>query len=68
MSDLRDINQILKRVCEKESKIKYGHLGDRDDLLIIRLGDESYKQDDKAIGGVILLLANSSFTQASPIY
>ena len=68
ISDLRDINQILKRVCEKESKIKYRHLGDKDDLVIIGLGDASYKQDDKAIRGVILLLANSSFTQASPIY
>ena len=28
----------------------------------------SYKQDDKAVGGVILLLANSSFTRASPKY
>ena len=58
----------MKRVCEKESKIKYGHLGDKDDLVITGLGDASYKQDDKAIGGVILLLANSSFTKASPIY
>ena len=36
--------------------------------MIIRLSDASYKQDDKAVGGVILLLANSSFTKASPIY
>ena len=27
-----------------------------------------YKQDDNAIGGVFLLLANSSFTKASPIF
>ena len=65
ISDLRDINRVLKRVHKKESKIKYGHLGDKDDLVIIGLGDASYKQDDKAIGGVILLLANSSFTKAS---
>ena len=52
----------------KESKIKYGHVGSKDDLVIIGLGDASYKQDDKAVGGVILLLANSSFTKASPIY
>ena len=37
-------------------------------MIIIGLGDTSYKQDDKAIGGVILLLANSSFTKALPIY
>ena len=68
VSDLIDINQVLKQVHEKESKIKYRHLGDKDDLVVIGLGDASYKQDDKAIGGVILLLANSSLTKASPIY
>ena len=68
ISDLRDINRILKQVRSKESKIKYSHIGNREDLVIIGLGDTSYKQDDKAVGGVILLLANSSFTKASPIY
>ena len=32
------------------------------------MGYASYKQDDKAIRGFILLLANSSFTLASLIY
>merc|ERR1712101_83418 len=37
ISDLRDINRILKRVHEKESNMKYGYLGDKDDLVIIGL-------------------------------
>ena len=68
ISDLRDINRIIKQVHSKESKIKYAHIGNKEDLVVIGLGDASYKQDDKAIGGVILLLANSLFTKASPIY
>ena len=68
VSDLKDINRVLKHVHEKESKKKYGHLGDKDDLVVIGLEVASYKQDDKAIGGVILLLSNSSLTKASPIY
>ena len=35
ISDLRDINRILKQVCSKESKIKYGHIGSKEDLVII---------------------------------
>ena len=58
ISDLRDINRILKHVHEKMSKIKYGYLGDKEDLVAIGLRDSSYKQDDKAVGGVNLLLAN----------
>ena len=67
ISDLRDVNRILKHVHSKESKIKYGHIGNKD-VVFIGLGDASYKQDDKAIGGFILLLANSLFTKASPIF
>ena len=66
--DLRDINRIIKQVHSKESKIKYEYLGNKEDIVIIGLSDASYKQDNKAIGGVILFLANSSFTKASPIY
>ena len=55
-----------ERVREKESKIKYGYHGDVDHLVIVGIGDASYKQDDKAIGGVLIFLANSSLTL--PIY
>ena len=37
-------------------------------MVIIGIGDALYKQDDKAVGGVILLLANSSFTKALQIF
>ena len=63
MSDLRDINRILKRVREKESRLKYGYLGEKENLVIIGLGDALYKQDDKAVGGVVLLLANSTLLE-----
>ena len=48
--------------------IKYLKIGSKENLILVEVGDASYKQDDKAIGGVILLLANSSFTKALPIY
>ncbi len=35
ISDLRDVNRVLKRVKEKESKIKYGYLGDVNNLVIV---------------------------------
>ena len=43
ISDLRDVNRVLKRVREKESRIKYSHLRDVDDLVIVGIGDGSYK-------------------------
>ena len=68
ITDLRDINQILKKVRERKSFIKFGYLGDADDLIFIGVGDASHKQDEKSIGGIFLFLANSSLTRAAPIF
>ena len=68
MADLRDINRILKKVRERESCVRYVYIGGKDNLIIVGVGDASYKQDDKAIGGVFLFFANSSMTRAAPIF
>ena len=68
ISDLWDNNRILKKVRERKSFIKFGYLRDANDLIIIRVRDASYKQDEKAVGGIFLFLANSSLTQAAPIF
>ena len=36
--DLRDVNRILKHEHRKERKIKYGHIGNKEDLVVIGLG------------------------------
>ena len=58
----------MKKVRERKSLIKYEHLGDADDLVIIGVGDASYKQDQKAVGGIFLFLSNSSISHAAPIF
>ena len=68
IGNLRDVSRVLKKVREPESKIKYKRIGDKEDLVIVGIGDASYKLDDKAVGGVSLFLANSNLTRASPIY
>ena len=36
--------------------------------MIIGIGDASFMSDDKAIGGVLLFLADENITRAIPIY
>ena len=48
--------------------MKLWRIGPKDDLMVVAIGDASFKVDDKAIGGVLLFLVNSSMTKASPIY
>ena len=48
--------------------MKFLRIGSREDLMIVGIGDTSFKTEDKAAGGVMLFLANSSMTKASPMY
>ena len=48
--------------------MKFSRIEPKEDLIIVGIGDASFKLDDKAIGGVMLFLANSSMTRATPIY
>ena len=68
ISDLRNISRVLKKVRERGSKIKFSKIASRDELIIIGIGDASFKSEEKAVGGVLLFLANSSMMKASPIY
>ena len=68
IKDLGDISQILKKAKEQSSKLKFSRIGPKEDLMIVRIGDASFKSYDKAIGVVMLFTTNSSMTKASPLY
>ena len=68
ISDLLDVNQVLKKVTEREIKLKYRYIGEKNDLIIEGIGDSSLKTGEKAVGGVFLFVTNSSMTRAFTIY
>ena len=68
ISDLRSISRVLKKVRERESKIKFSKIAPRDNLIIVGIGDTYFKSEEKAVRGVLLFLANSTMTKALPIY
>ena len=68
IADLRNISRVLKKAKERPSKLIYSKIAKKNDLIIIRIGDASFKVDKKAVGGVILLLLNMPMTCAVPIY
>ena len=68
ISDLYNISRVLKKIRERDSKIKFSRIPARDDLIVVGIGDASFKSEEKAVGGVLLFLANSQMTKALPIY
>ena len=43
-------------------------MGDRDDLMIVRIEDVSFKTEEKAVGGVFLFITNLEMTKEAPIF
>ena len=64
ISDLRDVNQILAKVKEQESKVKIILL----ERKLVGIGDALLQTGYKAVVEVMLFLTNSTMTRASPIY
>ena len=55
LADLKKVNDVIKKVKEKRSLIKFGRIGWKKDIVVTRIRDASYKQFEKAIGGNIVL-------------
>ena len=58
----------MNKAEDRSSKVKFSRIGLKDDLIVVAIGDASFKVDDKVVDGVLLFLANSSMTRAVPIY
>ena len=68
IADLKNITKVVKKAKERLSKLIYSKIAKKSNLIVIRIGDTSFNIDDKAVGGIILLLANMAMTHAVPIY
>ena len=58
IKDLRDITRVVKKAKERSSKMKFSKIAPKENLMIVGIGDASFKSDDKAVGGVLLFLTN----------
>ena len=68
IGDLKKVNQIVKKVNIRQSKIKFSKVGRKEDLIIHAVGDASYKSDGPSIGGCLIMLGNKNSDRASPLY
>ena len=68
IKDLRDITRVVKKAKERSSKMKFSKIAPKENLMIVEIGDASFKSDDKAVGRVLLFLTDEKMTRAAPIY
>ena len=68
IADLKNINNVVKRIKSKENKVIFSKIGEDEDFVIHGLGDASYKYDNRSIGGVLVLLGNKNTKDVVPLY
>ena len=58
LKDLRDINRIIYKIGEKESKIVFGRVARKEEMCVIGISDASYHQKNPTIAGAIIMIGN----------
>ena len=56
LKDLRDINRIVEKIGEKESKVVFGRVAEKQDMCVIGISDASYHQEYPTIAGAMIMI------------
>ena len=68
LGDLQNVNKVIKKVRMKKNEVVFTKIGKKEDLVVNGIGDASYKVDEKAIGGNLVLLRNKKNEKVLPLY
>merc|ERR1712041_7986 len=67
LKDLRDINRIIDKIGEKESKVVFGKVARKEDMCVIGTSDASYHQENPTVAGTIIMLGNVKNKRTAPV-
>ena len=68
MKDLRNVNRILKKVYEKDNKIIFGRVAEKENIGVVGIVDASYNQEGHSVAGEIIMLNSEDNEIVSPLF
>ena len=68
IGDLKKLNRVIKKVSDRQSKVKFTHIGNKQDLVLHAIGDASFKSDGPSVGGQLIMLGNKTTSKVSPLF
>ena len=68
IGDLKKLNNIIKRIGSRQSRVKFAKIGQKEDLVLHAVGDASFKSDGPSIGGRLIMLGNRHNDMVSPLF
>ena len=68
LKDLRDINRIIYKIGEKESKIVFGRVARKEVIYGIGISDASYHQENPTIAEAMIMIGNVKNKRTALVY
>ena len=66
--NLKNIIRILDKVTEREYKIVFGRVADKENMYVIGVSNASYHQKESSVAGKIILIRNDENRGVASIY
>ena len=68
LKNLKNIIRILDKVTEREYKVVFGRVADKENMYVIGVSDGSYHQKEFSVAGKMTLIRNDEIRRVAPIY
>jgi hypothetical protein len=65
IKDIKKINHVLKKVPEKPNHVDFTKIGNKEEMVIFGLTYASFKNDDKSVSGILILMGNKRTNQVN---
>ena len=67
IKDLREVNRVLKKVRENESKVVFTKIGEKEELCVLGVSDALYHHDDRSVADEMISKDRKSCTNVLEI-
>ena len=68
LRNLKNINRIQDKVTERENKVVFGRVTDKEKMYVISESEASYRQKELSVAGKMILIRNDENRRVAPIY
>ena len=68
VGDLKKINKVVDRVHERESRVMFRKVADREDLITFGVADAAYSKIERPVGGSLVMLGSKKTRTAVPLF
>ena len=68
VADLKKINKVVDRVHERESRVMFRKVADKEDLITFGVTDAAYSKIERPVGGSLVMLGSKKTRTAVPLF